>query len=40
MLFRSELLKDPELLDNEDEMPDKLTTKGQVVEKLVDLDDF
>jgi hypothetical protein len=41
----SEQLKDPELpwdSDNaEDEMPDKLATKSQVVEeKMVDLDDF
>ena len=34
--------KDPELTDSaEDEIPDKLTTKSQVVEeKLVDLDDL
>ena len=37
-----EQMKDPELLDNaEDEMPDKLAVKSQVVEeKLIDLDDF
>ena len=40
----SEQLKDPELpcdLDNtEDEMPDKLASKSQVVEEMIDLDDF
>ena len=38
----SEQLKNQELPDNaEDEMPNKLATKSQVVaEKMIDLDDF